>query len=163
MTLLLATMIGLLFASGAYMMLRRSFVKLIIGLGLLGHAANLLIITSAGVLSDVTGTRGTPPLIRIGEKTLAPGSADPLPPALILTAIVISFAILSFTIVLVKRTYQEAGTDDLDQMRTTDTAAGDTGGHLGPSGAMRRKPWKSQRAFEATKAVGAGDNAGGNR
>lgn len=137
MTILLSVIIGLLFATGAYMMLRRSFVKLIIGLGLLGHGANLLIITAAGVFSDITGARGTPPLIRIGDKYLEPGSADPLPPALILTAIVISFAIVSFTIVLVKRTYQEAGTDDLDQMRTTDTAAGDPAGALGPSGARR--------------------------
>ena len=133
------------------MMLRRSFVKLIIGLGLLGHAANLLIITSAGVFSDITGSRGTPPLIRIGDKVLEPGSADPLPPALILTAIVISFAIVSFTIVLVKRTYQEAGTDDLDQMRTTDTAAGDPAGHLGPSGARRVKPWRSAEAQKAAE------------
>lgn len=125
MTLLLAVIIGLLFATGAYMMLRRSFVKLIIGLGLLGHAANLLIITSAGVFSDITGARGTPPLIRIGDKTLEAGSADPLPGALILTAIVISFAIVSFTIVLVKRTYQEVATDDLDQMRTTDMPEGE--------------------------------------
>jgi len=139
-TLLLSIIIGLLFAAGAYMMMRRSFVKLIIGLGLLGHAANLLIITAAGVFSDITGGRGTPPLIRIGDKALEPGSADPVPPALILTAIVISFAIVSFTIVLVKRTYQEAGTDDLDQMRTTDTAAGDPTGALGPSGARRLEP-----------------------
>jgi multicomponent Na+:H+ antiporter subunit C len=125
MTLMLAVIIGLLFATGAYMMLRRSFVKLIIGLGLLGHAANLLIITGAGVFSDITGARGTPPLIRIGDKALEPGSADPLPPALILTAIVISFAIVSFTIVLVKRTYQEVATDDLDQMRTTDIPEGE--------------------------------------
>jgi multicomponent Na+:H+ antiporter subunit C len=124
-TLLLSIIIGLLFATGAYMMLRRSFVKLIIGLGLLGHGANLLIITSAGVFSDITGGRGTPPLIRIGDKYLEAGSADPLPPALVLTAIVISFAIVSFTIVLVKRTYQEVGTDDLDQMRTTDRPEGE--------------------------------------
>ncbi|MEM9083623.1 MAG: NADH-quinone oxidoreductase subunit K, partial [Planctomycetota bacterium] len=45
---------------------------------------------------------------------------DPLPPALILTAIVISFAIVSFAAVLVKRAYQEVGTDDLDQMIATD-------------------------------------------
>jgi multicomponent Na+:H+ antiporter subunit C len=45
---------------------------------------------------------------------------DPLPPALILTAIVISFAILAFAAVLVKRAYEEVGCDDLDQMRTTD-------------------------------------------
>lgn len=117
MTLLLAIAIGVMYATGLYMMLRRSFVKLIIGLALIGHGANLLIWTSAGIV------RGEPPLIESGatELALEPAAvADPLPFALILTAIVISFAIVSYTIVLVKRTYQEVGTDDLDDMRTTD-------------------------------------------
>lgn len=127
MSFLLACVIGLLFATGTYMLLRRSFVKLIIGLGLIGHGANLLIITAAGIMREVPteggGTaevRGTPPLIPEGEELLPASSADPLPPALVLTAIVISFAIVSYTIVLVKRTYQELGTDDLNQMTATD-------------------------------------------
>lgn len=133
MSFLLACVIGLLFASGTYMLLRRSFVKLIIGLGLIGHGANLLIITAAGIAADAPPagdaaqagdaareTRGTPPLIAEGEQTLPGSAADPLPPALILTAIVISFAIVSYTIVLVKRTYEELGTDDLNQMTATD-------------------------------------------
>lgn len=115
MTVLLAIAIGVLYATGLYMMLRRSFVKLIIGLALIGHGANLLIWTSAGLV------RGKPPLIPSAQTELDPGpSADPLPFALILTAIVISFALVSYTIVLVKRTYQEVGSDDLDDMRTTD-------------------------------------------
>ena len=127
MSFLLAVVIGLLFAAGIYMILRRSFVKLIIGLGLLGHAANLSIITAGGVTyprvgdeGEIIAARGAPPLIRASEKYLAEGAADPVPPALVLTAIVISFAIVSYTIILVKRTYQEVGTDDLDAMRTTD-------------------------------------------
>ncbi|MEM0983487.1 MAG: NADH-quinone oxidoreductase subunit K [Planctomycetota bacterium] len=127
MSFLLACTIGILFATGTYMLLRRSFVKLIIGLGLIGHGANLLIITAAGInteIVDETGAiveiRGRPPLIAEGEDVLGAGAADPIPPALILTAIVISFAIVSYTIVLVKRTYQEVGTDDLNQMTATD-------------------------------------------
>lgn len=120
MQLLLAIMIGLLYAAGLYMMLRRSIVKLLIGLALLGHGANLLIFTSPGLV------RGSPPLIPSDQSSMAGTVAngdftDPLPPALILTAIVISFAILAFTSVLVKRTYQEVGTDDLDAMKATDT------------------------------------------
>lgn len=120
MQLLLAITIGLLYAAGLYMMLRRSIVKLLIGLALIGHAANLLIFNSAGLV------RGSPPLIPVGEKamtgTVAGGDfTDPLPLALILTAIVISFAILAFTSVLVKRAYQEVRTDDLDEMKATDT------------------------------------------
>ena len=118
MHLLMATAVGLLFAAGLYMMLRRSFVKLVIGLLLIGHASNLLIFTSGGLLV------GKPPLIEKDAQMLpgAPGEGytDPLPPALILTAIVISFAIVSYTIVLIKRVYQEVGTDDLDEMVATD-------------------------------------------
>jgi len=112
--LLLSIAVGALYATGIYMILRRSFVKLIIGLALISHGANLLIFAAGGLV------RGNPALIPGDQDQLAAGHSDPLPPALILTAIVISFAILSFTIVLVKRTYQEVGTDDLDAMRTTD-------------------------------------------
>lgn len=114
MELLLAIAVGALYATGIYMILRRSFVKLIIGLALISHGANLLIFAAGGLV------RGNPALIPSDQQQLTGEYSDPLPPALILTAIVISFAILSFTIVLVKRTYQEVGTDDLDAMRTTD-------------------------------------------
>jgi multicomponent Na+:H+ antiporter subunit C len=113
----LAFVIGGLFAAGIYMMLRRSIVKMIIGLALIAHAANLLIFTAAGL------TRGQPPLIPAGMTTPAfeTPPADPLPAALILTAIVISFAVIAFTMVLVKRAYQSVGSDDLDDMKSTDT------------------------------------------
>ena len=114
MTVPLALSVGVLFAAGIYMILRRSFVKLIIGLALISHGANLLIFAAGGL------TRGKPALIPGDQDQLSGAYTDPLPPALILTAVVISFAILAFTIVLVKRTYQEVGTDDLDAMRTTD-------------------------------------------
>jgi multicomponent Na+:H+ antiporter subunit C len=97
------------------MLMRRSIVKLIIGLGLLSHAGNLLIFTAAGV------TRGNPPLVPEGMVVLSPPYADPLPQALVLTAIVISFGVLAFALVLVHRTHQVVGTDDIDDMKTTDT------------------------------------------
>lgn len=109
METLLALVVGGLYAAGLYMMLRRSIVKLIIGLGLLGHAANLLIFTVGRL------TRGQPPLIASGVEPMA----DPLPQALILTAIVIGFGVQAFAVVLIKRVYQTVGTDDLDQMRAT--------------------------------------------
>jgi hypothetical protein len=70
------------------MMLRRSIVKLMIGLMLLSNAANLLIFTAAGL------TRGVPPLVPEGLTRPDGLSADPLPQALVLTAIVISFGVL---------------------------------------------------------------------
>lgn len=115
MQTLLAFVIGALYAAGLYMLLRRSIVKLIIGLALLSHAANLLIFTVGGL------TRGRPPLIPEGETLLTPPFADPLPQALILTAIVISFGVLAFALVLVHRTHQTVQSDNVDDMRTTDT------------------------------------------
>jgi len=114
MEVLLAIIVGGLYTAGLYMIMRRSIVKLILGLGLLGHAANLLIFTVGGI------TRGNPPVIEHGATKLVGNFADPLPQALILTAIVIGFGVQAFAIVLVKRAYQTVGTDDFDQMRSTD-------------------------------------------
>ncbi|MBR9800845.1 MAG: Na+/H+ antiporter subunit C [Rubinisphaera brasiliensis] len=115
MDVLLAITVGGLYAAGIYMMLRRSVVKLLIGLGLLSHAANLLIFTAGGIV------RGRVPVIPEGRTQPLTGIADPLPQALILTAIVISFAVLAFALVLIYRTYQTVGTDDVDQLKATDT------------------------------------------
>jgi len=115
MSALLAILTGSLYAAGIYMMLRRSIVKLAIGLILLSHAANLLIFTASGIV------RAEPPLIHGDRPGLSPGSADPLPQALVLTAIVIGFGVLAFAIALCRRAYQSVKTDDLDQLRTTDT------------------------------------------
>jgi multicomponent Na+:H+ antiporter subunit C len=112
---LMAYVIGVLFASAVYMMLRRSIVKLVIGLMILSNAANLLIFTVAGM------TRGAPPLIPEGLTEPASAVADPLPQALVLTAIVIAFGVLAFAVVLIHRAYEVVGTDDLDTMKGTDT------------------------------------------
>jgi len=114
MELILALVVGVLYAGGVYMMLRRSIVKLIIGLVLLGHAVNLLIFTVGRLV------RTTPPLISADSQTLTGIFADPLPQALILTAIVIGFGVQAFAIVLIKRVYQVTETDDLDQLIQTE-------------------------------------------
>ena len=115
METLLAFVIGGLYAAGLYMMLRRSLLKLIIGLALFGHAANLLIFTVGGL------TRAQPPILSEFAGGAVTGVADPLPQALILTAIVIGFGVQAFTLVLIHRVVQTIGTDDLDQMKATDT------------------------------------------
>ena len=111
----MAFVVGLLFAASIYMMLRRSIVKLVIGLILLSNAANLLLFTVVGM------TRGLPPLIDEGNLLPTGGWADPLPQALILTAIVIAFGVLAFAVVLIHRAYEVVNEDDLDKMRSTDT------------------------------------------
>ncbi len=114
MQIILAFVIGALYAAGLYMMMRRSIVKLIAGVLLLGYASNLLIF-AVGRLN-----RAYPPIILEGAVTPPTPFADPVPQALILTAIVIGFGLQAFALVLVKRAYQAVGTDDLDKMQATD-------------------------------------------
>lgn len=114
MEIIFAIVIGGLYTAGIYMILRRSVVKLIIGLALLSQAVNLLIFALG------RPGRGFPPMIPPDEAALLPPYSDPVPQALILTAIVISFAVTAFALILIKRAYQETGTDDLDAMTTTD-------------------------------------------
>ena len=106
----LALVVGVLYATGVYMMLRRSVVKLLVGIALLSHAANLLLFSAAGV------QRGRPPIV--GDGGAAGASADPLPQALVLTAIVISFGVLAFAIALLHRAHQETGSDDVDRLES---------------------------------------------
>ena len=106
MELLLAVVSGVLYASGLYLMLRRRLAQLIIGLSLLSSGSNILILSAAGV------TRGKPPLI--SEGIPLDQFADPVPQSLILTAIVIGFGVLAFSLVLARRVYQSAGSDDID-------------------------------------------------
>lgn len=114
MNVLLAVVIGALFAGGLYMMLRRNLVKILIGLLLLGHAVNLFVFTLGRLV------RGRPPLIPEESTALTAPYADPVPQALILTAIVISFGVTAFAIILLRQAYLSLGTDDLNQLRITE-------------------------------------------
>jgi multicomponent Na+:H+ antiporter subunit C len=113
-TVVLALVIGVLYAAGLYLMMRRSMVKVIFGLALLAHGANLLIFTVGGLV------RGGTPIVPEGADRLVPPFPDPVPEALVLTAIVIGFAVQAFALVLVKRAHQEVKTDDMDSLRATD-------------------------------------------
>jgi multicomponent Na+:H+ antiporter subunit C len=115
MIVILSLVIGSLFAGAAYLMLRRSVVKLILGLILLSHGVNLLIF----VMGDGV-RRGEPPIVSPGNEVPSPMAADPLVQALILTAIVISFGITTFMLALAYRADQMVNSDDLDDMATTD-------------------------------------------
>ena len=113
MLLVMAVLVGVLYACALYLMLRRNMVKLIFGLVLLGHAANLLIFTTGGLV------RAGAPVAAAGMAAPPPGVADPVPQALVLTAIVIGFAVVAFAAVLVQRVVRTLGTDDSDTLRTT--------------------------------------------
>ncbi len=114
MDLLAAVLVGGLYAGAFYLLLDRSVVRLVIGLVLLGQATNLLVFTAAGV------TRARPPLVAEGALQPTPPVTDPLPQALILTAVVISFGMLAFALVLVHRTHRRVGLEDVDALGETD-------------------------------------------
>ena len=108
MELWLTLTIGVLFATGTYLVLGRSLLKVVIGFSLMSHGTNLLLLTTGKL------KRGAAPMLVEGYGGTY---TDPLPQALILTAIVISFAVTAFMLALVYRTYQLLGTDDLERLR----------------------------------------------
>lgn len=114
MELLLILLVGIFYSAGVFLMLRRSMVKLLLGLLLLGNGANIVIFLTGGL------TKGKPAIIDEAEKHFTDAYADPVPQALILTAIVISFALTAFAIILLKKVYQATGSDDLDSLNIQD-------------------------------------------
>ena len=110
MELIMAIVIGILFMAAVYLILSRSLLKIILGTGLLSHGAHLLILTMGGLGGPA------PPVLADGVTEYA----DPLPQALILTAIVISFGVTAFILVLAYRTYAVHKTDNLNLMRGDD-------------------------------------------
>lgn len=109
-----ALLVGLFFAAGIYLMLSRHIIRILLGVVLFGNAVNLLIFTNGRIIREV------PPIIAEGLDVPAGAVANPLPQALILTAIVISFCFFCFLLVLAYRAYQEIGTDDTDNMRVAE-------------------------------------------
>ncbi len=112
---LLAAVVGLLFAVSTYLLMSRSFVRMVIGIFVLGNATHLLIFTAGRLMREV------PPLVPADKKTvIADAVANPLPQALILTAIVISFALFAFILVLAYRAYDEFRSMDTHHMRVAE-------------------------------------------
>lgn len=108
MEALLAGLVGLMIAAALYLMLSGNLVKFVFGFTLMGNAVNLLIFT-AGRLQHVH-----PPLIPPDQANLTRAVSNALPQALILTAIVIGFAMVTFLLVLLMRTYAHTGTLDVE-------------------------------------------------
>jgi multicomponent Na+:H+ antiporter subunit C len=106
MELPMAMAIGVLFAAGTYMILRPNLIRLVMGFGLYSNATNLLLITVGGY----TRTSGPPFVGRDPRSAL--GLMDPLPPDIILTAIVISFAVGALMLIICYRVYADHGTDN---------------------------------------------------
>jgi len=111
-----AALIGLFFTVSIYLMMSRRIVRIMIGVAILGNAVNLLIFTAGRLVPEV------PPVIPLDAMVPSLPTANPLPQALILTAIVISFSFFTFLLVLAYRAYQELGTDAVDEMRLAEPA-----------------------------------------
>lgn len=107
METLIILLVGVLTSVAIYLLLSKNLIRVILGTALLSHGVHLLILTMGGL------KKGSVPLL--GEE--APTYVDALPQALILTAIVISFAVTAFILVLAYRAYQELGTVNLKTMR----------------------------------------------
>jgi len=115
MEILMSVLIGVLMSVSVWLMLSRNLVKFLFGLVLISNVANLIIFTVGGL------TVGAPPLIVDGGSEVY---ANSLPQALVLTAIVIGFGLVSFTLILALKAYQALGTVDVDEMLLAEQPAG---------------------------------------
>lgn len=107
MEIIISILAGLLFSIGVYNILQKQLLRIAIGTGLISHAAHLFILTMGKL------KRGQPPIIEEGITNYT----DPLPHALILTSIVISFGVTSVILVLAYRTINENNTDNMEELR----------------------------------------------
>jgi multisubunit Na+/H+ antiporter MnhC subunit len=102
--LALALLIGVLYAVGTYLLLQRTLTRVVLGLGLLSHGANLLLLAAGG-------PPGAVPFSGRTDGAAGAGTADPLPQAMVLTAIVITFGVTAFLLALAFRSWLLTGQD----------------------------------------------------
>ena len=103
MIAVLAVVVGVLYAVGTYLLLQRNLTQVVIGLALMGHGANLLLLMAGG-------PAGQAPITGSGGERFA----DPLPQALALTAIVITFGVVAFLLALAYRSWQLRHDDEVE-------------------------------------------------
>ena len=103
MTLVAIVLVAFLFGIGTYLVLARSFARVVIGLALISHGANLFIF-------EASSRTGSAPIVENGTA----GLADPLPQAMVLTAIVITFGVTAFLLALALRSFLLTGSDAVE-------------------------------------------------
>lgn len=118
MTWIFAVVIGVAVTVGTYVALSRDLFRMVVGLSVIGAALNLLVFAAGRV------TSAAPPIVAAGRQTLEQ-AANPLPQALVLTAIVIGFALLCFSLVLAARILRREGADDLRTLRAAEPPHGE--------------------------------------
>lgn len=107
---LVASAVAIMTAAGVYLVLRRRTFPVVLGLTFLSYAVNVFLFATGRLVID------QPPLY---DKAAA-SYTDPLPQALVLTAIVIAFGMTAFVVVLGLRSYLETGTDRVDGRADTE-------------------------------------------
>lgn len=112
MSLVIAAVLGLLFAGGTYLVLRRDAVRVVIGALIMSQTANMYLMAMGGTEG------GAPILSHHGSRHVH--ATDPVPQALVLTAIVIGFATTAFLLSLTYRFYEENDEIDLESLRGED-------------------------------------------
>ena len=117
MNLAYAAAISLIFAAGVFLLLSRHLLRMVFGISLISGAGNLVLLLAGRIGAT------SPPVIAAGETVLAEGAANPVPQALILTAIVIGFGLSALLVSLAFSSWRSKGT--LDGRRFT--AAEDLG------------------------------------
>ncbi len=114
METVLAFTVAAFFATSIYLLLSTSVIRLLLGIAVLGNAVNLLIFTAGRV------SRDDPPVIPSHLYQAVEPIVNPLPQALILTAIVIGFSLFAFLLVLAYRSYQTLGSDETHELRVSE-------------------------------------------
>ncbi len=128
METMISIVVGVLVSAGVYLMLSPNFIRFIFGLILVSNATNLIIFVAGGL------SWAQPALVRPGFHAPSEGVSNALPQALILTAIVISFGLVAFTLVLAFRVHQELGTVNTDLMRVAEPRTDPSGKSAGETG-----------------------------
>ena len=107
MELMIIILSGILIGAAVYLMLSKSVIRIIIGTSILSHGVHLMLLTMGQL------KRGTVPVLDDN----ATSYTDPLPQAMILTAIIIAFALTAYSLVVALRLYNELGTDNVEEMK----------------------------------------------
>jgi multicomponent Na+:H+ antiporter subunit C len=137
-TVALALTVAVLYGAGTYLLLQRTLTRIVIGLAMMGHGANLLLLMAGGLPGD-------PPLVGDEVPAAAQGLgpfADPLPQALALTAIVITFGIIAFLLALAYRSWvltrDDTVEDDIEDRRIAGRLAEGQAAEAARSGTVPR-------------------------
>ena len=119
MAILLCFTVGILFGISVFLLLHPNLMRMLFGIVLIGSSINLLIFTVGGL------TKTAPAFIPVGQETAPLHIANPLPQALILTAIVIGFGIFTYALVLITKVWQKTDNMNVDELRIAEPASGE--------------------------------------